>query len=81
LQNAVNTGQVTLYDKNGPINGPAFLANPSGYTVTGSKITDPTLGRPQWGDPYEAVGGCAGLQSIDPTKTGGFNAQFLDNLP
>jgi len=80
-KNAVNTGQVTLYDKNGPINGPAFLANPSGYTVTGSKITDPTLVDPNGAILMKLLAGAPGLQSIDPTKTGGFNAQFLDNPP
>jgi hypothetical protein len=81
-KNAVNNGQITLYDKNGnPISGPAYIANPGAYTVSGGKITDPALIDPNGAILMKLLAGAPGLQAIDPTKNGGFNAQYLDNPP
>ena len=80
----VNNGQpqIVLYDRNGnPINGPAYVANPSAFTVSGSKITDPSLIDKNGQVLMQLLAGAPGLQSIDPAKAGGFNAQYLDNPP
>jgi hypothetical protein len=81
-KNAVNNGQITLYDNKGnPISGPAYIANPGAYTVSGGKITDPALIDPNGAILMKLLAGAPGLQAIDPTKNGGFNAQYLDNPP
>ncbi|HKW34831.1 MAG TPA: TonB-dependent receptor [Candidatus Acidoferrum sp.] len=80
--NAVQNGQITLYDQNGsPISGSAYNANPSAFTVSGSKVTDPTIIDPNGQILMKLLAGAPGLQMIDPTTNGGYNAQYLDRTP
>ncbi len=81
-QNAVQNGQITLYDQNGsPISGSAYNANPSAFTVSGSKITDPALIDPNGLILMKLLANARGLQAIDPATNNGYNAQFLDQTP
>ncbi|HZQ17266.1 MAG TPA: carboxypeptidase-like regulatory domain-containing protein [Terriglobales bacterium] len=89
-QNAVNTGQVTLYDANGAAyNGPAYIAadncvssnHASGCTspaVSGATISAAAMD-PNGQALLKLLNGAPGLQMIAPTK--GYNAQFLDRPP
>jgi carboxypeptidase family protein len=84
-KNAVDKGQITLYDPQGNAISPAAydasITAGSPLPVSGSKITDPTLIDPNGQVLMNLLASARGLQAIDPAKNQGFNAQFLDQTP
>ncbi len=87
-QNAINNGQIVLYDPSGnPYSGPAYVAavtatNPTYPAVSGARIIDQTLIDQNGGVPLmQLLTNARGLQHIDPNASGGFNAQYLDKAP
>ena len=92
---AVDNSQVALYDSNGTAYVPAaYDASVATYNtckknngtncslppVSGSRIS-PSLFDPDGVTLMKLLAGAPGLTSLDPTKNGGFNAQFLDRTP
>lgn len=81
---AVDNGTVTLYDPSGNAISPAAydaaIAAGTYPTVSGSTIS-PSLIDPNGQILMKLLAGAPGLQMVDPTTTGGFNAEYLDRPP